>query len=235
MDVKTGRHQDKPPQVQSRKRFYDWLANEKIKIDGITHVERDTAFDDEKLRSAGIRLHYLTRVSALAGLREGVLLEAGFDTVAPNEPRDISSWLYDHAVAKGVPIIDNRARGVPCYDLRYTFVEKLQTISTKYRKQQETGESPVEFMRHYYDVYCLLNRPDVQAFIGTDEYMAHKQRRFRQGDNQNIAQNQAFVLSDRATRGYYAKSFEAGTALYYAEKPNFEQVMGRVGEWIERL
>src|ERR1043165_450337 len=75
MDVKTRRNQDKPPQVESRKRFYDWLANEKIKIDGITNVERDTAFDDEKLRSAGIRLRYLTKVPTLAGLREGVLLE----------------------------------------------------------------------------------------------------------------------------------------------------------------
>src|SRR5262249_38862420 len=151
--------------------------------------ERDTAFDDEKMRSGGIRLRYPTNVSALEGLREGVLLEAGFDTGAPNEPKDISSLLYDQAAAKGGAIIGNRAKGVPCYDPRYTFVEKLQTISTKYRKQQETGESPVAFMRHYYDVSCLLNRPDVQDFIGTEEYIAHKKERFRAGDNQNIAEN----------------------------------------------
>ena len=219
MEVKIGRNQDKPPHIESRRAFYDWLANEKIKIDGITQVERDTAFDDEKLRSGGIRLRYPTKVPALAGLREGVLLEAGFDTVAPNEPKDISSWLYDHAVGKGVAIVDNRAKGVPCYDPRYTFVEKLQTISTKYRKQQEIGESPVEFMRHYYDVYCLLDRPEVQAFVGTDEYKAHKARRFRQGDNQVIAQNEAFLLSDSTTHEsdsttheLYAHAFADSTA-----------------------
>jgi hypothetical protein len=234
MDVKTGRNHDKPQHVESRRAFYDWLANEKIKIAGITKVERDTVFDDEKLRSGGIRLRYPTKVPALAGLREGVLLEAGFDTVAPNEPKDISSWLYDHAAGK-VDIVDNRAKGVPCYDPRYTFVEKLQTISTKYRQQQESGEPPAEFMRHYYDVYCLLDRPEVQAFIRTDEYKAHKARRFRQGDNQVIAGNEAFLLSNAGTRKFYRESFERSTALYYGTTPTFEQVLGRIGEWIDRL
>jgi hypothetical protein len=104
-------------------------------------------------------------------LKDGVLLEAWFDDVAPNEPRDMSSRLYERAKDK-VEIIDNRAKGVPCYDPRYTFVEKLQTISTKFRKQQESGESPIAFMRRYYDVYNLLQRQEVKDFIGTPEYKA---------------------------------------------------------------
>ena len=61
------------------------------------------------------------------GLREGVLLEAGFAKVTPNEPKDISSWAYDYAADK-VEIIDNRAKAVACYDPGYTLVEKLQTM-----------------------------------------------------------------------------------------------------------
>jgi hypothetical protein len=38
----------------------------------------------------------------------------------------------------------------------------------------------------YYDVYELLKRPEVQKFIGTAAYTAHKQARFRRDDNQNI-------------------------------------------------
>src|SRR5262252_8439207 len=56
-DVKTGRNQTKPAQVQSRKDFYDWLATT-IKIDGIEKVERYTAFDNKNFFSAGIRLSY---------------------------------------------------------------------------------------------------------------------------------------------------------------------------------
>jgi hypothetical protein len=90
-------------------------------------------------------------------------------------------------------------------------------------------------MRHYYDVYRLLDRPEVQVFVGTDEYKAHKARRFRQGDNQNIAENVAFTLSNQETRKLYTKAFADSTALYYGKKPTFEEVLARIGGWIKRL
>lgn len=46
--------------------------------------------------------------------------------------------------------------GVFCRKSGYTFVEKLHTIATKYRNLQERGGMSKNFMRHYYDVYCLL-------------------------------------------------------------------------------
>lgn len=232
-DVKTGRNQDKPAHIQSRRDFYDWLA-QAISISGIERVERDTAFDNKTLMSAGIRLYYKTRAAALEGLRPGVLLELGFDDVTPNTKRDISSWAYDYAASK-VDIIDNRAKGVACYDPGYTFVEKLQTVSTKFRRQQAENGSPVDFMRHYYDVYALLRRPEVQAFIGTEAYNAHKAKRFRSGDNPNIAQNEAFILSNPETREAYAKAFAESSVLYFGEKPTFEQVLEEISKWIDRL
>ena len=232
-DVKTGRNQDSPAQVQSRKEFYDWLA-QKIRIDGIEKVERDTAFDSNKYFSGGIRLFYKTSAKTMDGLKPGVLLEVGFDDVTPNEAKDISSWLYNYAADK-VSIIDNRAKGVPCYDPGYTFVEKLQTISTKFRQQQASKEFPINFMRHYYDVYSLLRRPEVRAFIGTEAYKAQKAKRFRQADNPNIAENQAFILSNPETRKSYAKAFAESTALYYGDKPTFEEILKEIGMWTDRL
>lgn len=232
-DVKTGRNQDKPAHRKSREDFYDWLA-QTIRIDGIEKVERDKAFDARDFFSGGIRLFYKGLTERVAGLREGVLLEAGFDEVTPNSPRDISSWVYDHAAGKAT-IIDNRAKGVACYDPRYTFVEKLQTISTKYRRQQASEEMPLDFMRHYYDVYGLLQRPEVQAFIGTDAYKAHKAKRFRTADNPNLTQNQAFVLSDPETRKAYAKAYANTSPLYYGDKPSFDQILDAIAAWRERL
>lgn len=233
-DVKTGRNQTKPAHIQSRRDFYDWLAKEKIRIDGIEKVERDTDFDNKDMFSAGIRLTYLAHADAMQGLKPGVLLELGFDDVTPNETKDISSWLYDYA-AERVAIIDNRAKGVPCYDLRYTFVEKLQTVSTKFRKQQETGEFPTNFMRHYYDLYELLKRKEVQAFIGTDAYKEHKKKRFRQGDEPDLTKNEAFNLRDAATRAIYVKAFKDSTALYYGEKPTLDQILASIGIWTAKL
>ncbi|TFV48271.1 nucleotidyl transferase AbiEii/AbiGii toxin family protein [Bradyrhizobium niftali] len=233
-DVRVGKNHDKPTHIKSRKDFYDWLT-QKIRISGISNVERDTEFDDlPQYRSAGIKLNYTTVVEAMEGLRDGVLLEVGFDTVAPNTPKDISSWLYDRAAASNVDVIDNRATEVPCYDAGYTFVEKLQTVSTKFRKQQADGSDPVGFMRHYYDVYELLRRKEVQDFIGTDAYKAHKKARFR-SENQNIAENDAFILSGATTRAQYADAYERSSALYYADKPTFEQILAEISNWAERL
>ncbi|MFB6463866.1 nucleotidyl transferase AbiEii/AbiGii toxin family protein [Bradyrhizobium tunisiense] len=234
-DVKTGKNQNSAAQIKTRSDFYDWLT-QTVKIDGVTQVERDTEFDDvPNYRSSGIKLNYTTVVEAMEGLREGVLLEVGFDTVAPNAPKDISSWLYDRAVASNVDVIDNRAKAVPCYDPGYTFVEKLQTVSTKFRKQQADGSDPVGFMRHYYDIYQLLRRPEVQKFIGTDAYRAHKQARFRKEDNQNIAENEAFILSEAKTRTLYSDAYERSGALYYAGKPTFEQILNEIRKLVAKL
>ena len=144
-DVKTGRNHTKPAHDQSRKTFYDWLADT-IRIDGIQDVKRDTTFDDKHFRNGGIRLYYDSIMRPIEGLKEGILLEVGFDDVAPNTPRTISSWAYESAKDK-VEIVDNRAIDVPCYDPGYTLVEKLQTISTKFRQQQQDRKFPVNFMR----------------------------------------------------------------------------------------
>jgi hypothetical protein len=233
-DVKIGRNHDKPQHVESRRRFYDWLAKT-IRINGIVKVERAPEFDNKQLTSAGIRLSYKSFVKAMAGLKEGVVLEVGFDDVTPNAEKDISSWLYDYAANKKIEIIDNRAKGVACYDPGYTFVEKLQTVSTKFRQQQASKESPSAFMRHYYDIYSLLQLPEVQQFIGTKEYRAHKEKRFRGGDNLNISENEAFLVSDPATRESYAKAFTESTALYYGDKPTFEQILAEIGKWASKL
>lgn len=232
-DVKTGRNQDKPDHCQSRKDFYDWLAAT-ITMDGIYDAKRDSAFDDGKYRSGGIRLYYKTIASPLEGLKDGILLEVGFDDITPNTPRTISSWAYDYAAGK-VRIIDNRAVAVPCYHSGYTLVEKLQTISTKYRQQQETGAFPINFMRHYYDVFCLLQDADTLEFIGTPEYQAHKEKRFRSADNQLIAENEAFLLHNAQTRAAYKAAYQSTRALYYRSQPDFDEILAKFKEHIDRL
>jgi hypothetical protein len=231
-DVKVRKNQTKPAHRQSRANFYDYLTKT-IRIDGIVSVERDTSVDNKDLFSAGIRLAYKTTTPPIEGLREGVLLEAGFAQVTPNEPKDISSWAYDYAASR-VDIVDNRANGVACYDAGYTLVEKLQTISTKYRLRKE-GELPVEVMRHYYDVHSLLQQPTVQAFVGTAAYKQHKEDHFPKADNKNIRLNDAFHLVHPSTRALYEKAYDAGGALYHQGRPTFTEILKTIDDWSDRL
>lgn len=234
-DLPVGKNHMKPAHIETRREYFGALAVE-IKIPGIVSVERDYEFDDEKLRNAGIRLRYNSKNPLPDGLKEGILLEAGFDVTAPNKPCDISSWALDHAMKNSADeFTDNRAYAVACYKPGYTFVEKLQTISTKFRKQQETGDMPQNFMRHYYDVYCLLKSGDVQGFIGTPEYEGHKDARFPQRDEKVIAKNEAFFLRDEKTRKLYEDAYLATRALYYRDMPSFSEILDAIGEAAPRL
>ncbi|WP_183580648.1 nucleotidyl transferase AbiEii/AbiGii toxin family protein [Mucilaginibacter sp. X5P1] len=227
---------EKPANVAARKNFYDWLAAD-ISIEGIVQVERDTDFDNTKsYSSGGIRLYYGNLIDQVEGIKAGILLEAGFDRVTPNEKLTISSWAYDRAVAQGVEIIDNRAKDIACYNPGYTFVEKLQTIATKFRRERETGNTGVNFMRQYYDVYSLLGREDVQAFIGTPEYLAHKEDRFPKPDLAiPVNKNEAFLLNDAQLRTSYKKRYADTAALYYAGQPDFDQLLARIHQYIDQL
>lgn len=168
--------------VKARAEFFDWLANE-IHIDGIIRVERDHEFDDECFRSAGIRLYYQSKIVALEGVKEGILLEAGFDNVTPNQTVDISSLALDYAQnLEEVEVIDNVAKDIICYNPEYTFVEKLQTIATKFRNELKTGVESKNYMRQNYDVYCLLDDQRVLDFLGTKDYNSHKEKRFPKAD-----------------------------------------------------
>ena len=234
-NVKTGRNHDKPAHVESRRDFYEQLANE-IKIPGIVKAQRDKAFDDEKqLRSAGIRLQYQSTQPALEGVKDGVLLELGFDDTTPNVPLTISSWAWEAANNSAVKIVDNRAKEVRCYAATHTFVEKLQTISTKYRRIGESENFPSNFLRHYYDVYCLLFMEEVRNFMTKPAYQERKIQRFRSGDELVIARNLAFALNNPNELQLFAREFKKTKALYYQGQPTFEEIFNRIQAFIKLM
>jgi len=236
MKINENPNNNKPRNIQKRKDFYNGLAND-IKIDGIISVVRDEAFDDQRqYRSGGIRLHYESMTEAIEGVKEGILLEVGFDTVTPNNPLTISSWTYDKAVQQGVDIIDNRAVDIACYHIGYTFVEKLQTIATKFRQEQEDKEERQNLMRQYYDVYSLLQDDTVKAFIGTEEYQKHKETRFPPKDYEiPIANNDAFLLNNPELRERFIERYKKTAKLYYKGQPHFNELLTEIGKWVEKL
>lgn len=238
--VYTGKNHDKPKHRDSKKNYFDWLAKElKGKIDGIVDVVRDESFDDEKYRNGGIRLIYETKFTPVEGLKEGILLEVGFDKTTPNMTKDISSWAYDKgsSALQDQGLKDNRAKDVVCYDPRYTFVEKLQAIVTKYdlyKKGKNDGKLPVNFLRHYYDIYCLLELQEVQDFIGTEIYEEYKKERFRKYDTA-IKNCEGFSLSDDEERKVFEDNYLKSSSLYYKGQIPFVEILKRLESYLERL
>jgi hypothetical protein len=231
--------EDKPKVKEARKQFYDVLAST-LSINGIHEVVRDHSFDDkEKYRSGGIRLHYSSYTPTLEGLKDGILLEAGFDTVTPNKPVDISSWIWDHLVSinEDKNYINNIAIGVQCYHPGYTLIEKLQTIIRKFRNRNNPGSSDDKnFMRQYYDVYCLLGNSEVQGFIGTTEYLAHKKARIKGADQETpLHLHPALLLNDQVIRASFKNRYQSTSKLYYNGQPDFEDIISRIHNYITKL
>ncbi|WP_400263142.1 nucleotidyl transferase AbiEii/AbiGii toxin family protein [Sphingobacterium sp. SG20118] len=226
----------KPSNSKKRLNFYNNLAKD-IKIDGIIDIIRDTSFDDlQYYRSGGIRLIYSSLFKAAPGIKEGVLLEVGFDNINPNKPIDITSWIYDTAKKTQVKFIDNNAVAIPCYDMRYTFVEKLQTIATKFRVMQQTNTMQVNFMRQYYDVYKLLQQTEIQNFIGSNEYYTHKERRFPAIDFAiPMNENQAFLIHDKQIEEQLDKLYINSNALYYNGQPDFKIMVEHIKSYLDLL
>ena len=108
LKVDTNPNHDKPQHIELRRVFYEKLPD-KIKVPAIMTVDRDTTFDDEVLRNAGLRLSYETLFGSIAGLKDGILLEVGSDQTAPNQALTISSWIVRFAEIKKLQYTDNRA------------------------------------------------------------------------------------------------------------------------------
>lgn len=91
-------------------------------------------------------------------------------------------------------------------------------------------------MRQYYDVYCLLGNSEIQTFIGTHEYLAHKAARIKGADNQiPLREHPALLLSDSEIRESFQKRYQSTSKLYYNGQPEFEQLLARIAVYLPRL
>jgi len=82
---------------------------------------------------------------------------------------------------------------------------------------------------------ALLKLERVQKFIGSKEYFEHKQRRFRSGDNKDITQNEAFIISDSKMQNEFQVAFERSKGLYYKGQPTFVQILESFKSYLSKL
>lgn len=194
--------------------------------------------DKHKFRNGGIRLFYEPKFDATSGLKDGILLEIGFDRTAPNQSRMITSWAYERAVEiLGIDIADNRAIDVPCYEPKYTFVEKLNAVIRKYRLYkagQAGGALPVNFIRHYYDLYQLLNRQDVKNYVGTSEYESFKAERFG-GNDTKIGNSDALKLTLPEDRTAFEAAYARSKSLYFRGRPTLQEILDCMAQYMDQL
>ncbi len=80
----------------------------------------------------------------------------------------------------------------------------------------------------------MLGAEEVLTFLGTAEYVEHKAKRFRQGDEPDLTKNEAFLLNDSAVRKRYERLYEEAS-LYFGPQPTFAEILARIHKYLSRL
>lgn len=111
--------------------------------------------------------------AGVAAIRDTVVLEPG--TASGREPvvtETIESYVgrFLRETALDVGAEDQGAFLMRVMHFRRTFVEKLFTIHAKVEIFKRDGTPIGTYGRHYYDLFCLLQRPEVHVMLASKEY-----------------------------------------------------------------
>jgi len=88
-------------------------------------------------------------------------------------------------------------------------------------------------MRHYYDLYKLLELERVKKFIGTPAYQTYKEEKIRGEDAKEFASGSAFTITDEETYRLFEKEFASLNSLLLSPGPTFEEVMVRIRKYFQ--
>jgi hypothetical protein len=148
------------------------------------------------------RFEYLQRFAGTGDIRNRVLVEAG--TASGREPTErvrlqsyVGQFLQETGVSLGAD--DEGPFEMRLLHFRRTFVEKMFTIHSKVQAYKVQGREIGGYARHYYDLYCLADRPEVLAMLRSAEYDAIK------------------TDYDRVSREHFPRSYTAPPGMTFAQ------------------
>ena len=119
------------------------------------------------------RFEYVQRFAGAGDIRNRVFVEAG--TASGREPTErvrlqsyVGQFLQETGVSLGAD--DEGPFEMRLLHFRRTFVEKMFAIHAKVEAFKAEGKEIGGYARHYYDLFCLAERPEVLAMLRSDEY-----------------------------------------------------------------
>ncbi len=119
------------------------------------------------------RFEYKQRFAGIGEIRNRVLVEAG--TASGREPTEqvkLQSYIGQFLVETGHSLgaDDEGPFEMRLLHFRRTFVEKMFAIHAKVEAFKATKKGIGAYARHYYDLYCLADRPEVLGMLNSKEY-----------------------------------------------------------------
>jgi Nucleotidyl transferase AbiEii toxin, Type IV TA system len=190
------------------------------------------------------RFEYMQRFAGAGDIRNRVFVEAG--TASGREPTErirlqsyVGQFLQETGTSLGAE--DEGPFEMRLLHFRRTFVEKMFAIHAKVEAYKKTGKEIGGYARHFYDLFCLAERPEVRAMLRSEEYgliKADYDRVSREYFEKSYVppSDMSFAKSDALfppaeLRAVIAAGFEAQClVLCFGPFPSWDEVQGRLEE-----
>lgn len=145
---------------------------------------------------------YAQRFAGIGEIRNRVLVEVG--TASGKEPTEyvkiqsyVGQFLQENKISLGAD--DENSFEMRLLHFRRTFVEKMFAIHAKVEFFKKTGIGIGGYARHYYDLFCLIELPEVLEMLQSNEYQKIK------------------IDYDKVSREYFKKHYVPPTEMSFAK------------------
>jgi hypothetical protein len=148
------------------------------------------------------RFEYDQRFAGTGEIKNRVFVEAGAASgTQPTDQIRLQSYVgqFLQETSRSLGADDEGPFEMRLLHFRRTFVEKMFTIHGKVEAYKAQGREIGGYARHYYDLYCLADRPEVLAMLRSDEYGTIK------------------TDYDRVSRTYFPKSYIPPQGMTFAQ------------------
>lgn len=119
------------------------------------------------------RFEYRQRFAGTGDIQNRVFIEVGTASgTQPTERVKLQSYVGQFLQETGVTLgaDDEGSFEMRLLHFRRTFVEKMFAIHGKVEAFKQTGRPIGGYARHFYDLFCLADRPEVLAMLQSEEY-----------------------------------------------------------------
>lgn len=128
---------------------------------------------------------------------ENIILELNsFAQPHPYESKQINTYIYDFLVDIAPELITQyslKPFDVNVLNYKRTFCEKISAIARASYESDENHTSLKEKIRHFYDIYFLMNETDISEFLYSDDFVDMIQKVRADDQNQFNTTNWATV------------------------------------------
>ncbi len=188
------------------------------------------------------RFEYPQRFAGAGEIRNRVFVEAG--TASGREPTErvrlqsyVGQFLEETGTSLGAE--DEGSFEMRLLHFRRTFVEKMFAIHGKVEAYKTVRQPLGSYARHYYDLFCLVQRPEVLAMLRSEEYAAikadydeistaHFPKSYVPPPHMSFAKSDA-LFPPAELRAAIASGFEAQCrVLCFGPFPSWDEVQARL-------